>query len=465
MVQFSYNSITGSDDAKDQTYYCVGEGLFPLESVAYDDGGDTDDDGIICSGIYHGDAPDLGYTLDSRIDVAGQGGGTCVAVARKLTKQDGSQYVEGDYLITLLEVNFDNQPQLSLKVTLRWNPPDQSAAQKQFVDAQKEYNRERERLTKEAFVKAARERIKLASNIEPRNSMDLREEERVVIYRKLIGQLLNVGVNLDNAKTRHITAEIVSSVFDIDTMLYFVAPEWWQPRLHESHQTFGSSTLTGTVATNTPITSDYVVSWGGAKEAWRDNYWITEDSKPAKLGSSLGWLIQLDGDNLRNAFLNAPWVKAVIPIRPGKELDALNWLTHASVEGTDGLDAKYQAANNTEAKTIADALKAQFWTAAADKQRYSPAFGPADVTVRDAIKYLAAVVRDKSAKANQVQSSPNGSYLPTDVVYEHGFFPLDGFKAEVEKPFEVFDQWIEVLPTDQIVPVEVKYDPKTGMQI
>jgi hypothetical protein len=30
---------------------------------------------------------------------------------------------------------------------------------------------------------------------------------------------------------------------------------------------------------------------------------------------------------------------------------------------------------------------------------------------------------------------------------------------------EVFDQWIEVLPTDQVVPVEVKYDPKTGRQI
>jgi hypothetical protein len=29
----------------------------------------------------------------------------------------------------------------------------------------------------------------------------------------------------------------------------------------------------------------------------------------------------------------------------------------------------------------------------------------------------------------------------------------------------VFDQWVEVLPTDQIVPVEVRYDPSTGRQI
>jgi len=33
-----------------------------------------------------------------------------------------------------------------------------------------------------------------------------------------------------------------------------------------------------------------------------------------------------------------------------------------------------------------------------------------------------------------------------------------------DRPFEVFDQWVEVVPTDQIVPVAVDYDPKTGLQ-
>ena len=37
--------------------------------------------------------------------------------------------------------------------------------------------------------------------------------------------------------------------------------------------------------------------WGGVDEANRDNYYITDESEPAKLGSSLGWLLQLDGDN------------------------------------------------------------------------------------------------------------------------------------------------------------------------
>jgi hypothetical protein len=52
--------------------------------------------------------------------------------------------------------------------------------------------------------------------------------------------------------------------------------------------------------------------------------------KSTQLGSSLGWLLQLDGDNLRNAFLNAPWVKAIIPIRPGREKAAFNWLQRVS---------------------------------------------------------------------------------------------------------------------------------------
>jgi hypothetical protein len=52
---------------------------------------------------------------------------------------------------------------------------------------------------------------------------------------------------------------------------------------------------------------------------------------------------------------------------------------------------------------------------------------------------------------------------PVDRVYEHGFYPLQGgFKATVSDDFEVFDQWIEIVPTDQVAAVEVKYDPKTG---
>ena len=54
---------------------------------------------------------------------------------------------------------------------------------------------------------------------------------------------------------------------------------------------------------------------------------------------------------------------------------------------------------------------------------------------------------------------------PIDRVYEHGFFPLEeSFRANVGQNYEIFDQWIEVLPTDQIVPVKIEYDSKTGRQ-
>jgi hypothetical protein len=50
-------------------------------------------------------------------------------------------------------------------------------------------------------------------------------------------------------------------------------------------------------------------------------------------------------------------------------------------------------------------------------------------------------------------------------VYEHGFFPLEeSFRANIGQNYEIFDQWIEVLPTDQIVPVKIEYDSKTGRQ-
>jgi hypothetical protein len=59
-------------------------------------------------------------------------------------------------------------------------------------------------------------------------------------------------------------------------------------------------------------------------------------------------------------------------------------------------------------------------------------------------------------------------YLRPDRVFEKGFDPLaGGFRAtpaEVDgiPQFEVFNQWLEIMPTDQIVAVEVEYDPKTG---
>lgn len=65
-----------------------------------------------------------------------------------------------------------------------------------------------------------------------------------------------------------------------------------------------------------------------------------------------------------------------------------------------------------------------------------------------------------------VDEENTGTTTPIDRVYEHGFYPLaGGFRANVGKNYEIFDQWVEILPTDQSVPVPVTYDPKTGRQV
>jgi hypothetical protein len=157
---------------------------------------------------------------------------------------------------------------------------------------------------------------------------------------------------------------------------------------------------------------------------------------------------------MRNAFLNAPWVKAVIPIRPGKERAAMNWLKQVQVEGTEGLGDDY--------------------VTPPDELAEIPHAGPKP-TVFDAIFHLCDVVKQKHEESLEVDRYPKEeinddnrvSAAPIDKVYEHGFYPLQGgFRVQQgEDNFEVFDQWVEVLPTDQVVPVEVTYDPKTGRQL
>lgn len=360
-----------------------------------------------------------------------------------------------------------------------------------IVEGNKTKAVEKERKIKEEFIKNVKDRVELASKITSRPPEDLREEERTVIYRKLIEKLMREAWSLSASRPlAHLRSEVIKSIFDVDKLLYFVAPEWWQPRRHESHLQTGASlpkygpseevlsmnaaskvNLETTAATasyaNTQaaksklgsLGTEDLVGWGG--EGRPDNYLIAEKSAPARLGSSLGWLLQLDGDNLRNAFLNAPWVKAVLPIRPGKEQDALEWLQQSQVEGTEGLDAVYAGDD-----------KGIF------KAKYTAKFGVVkDPTVGDVLGLIADDVESKSDAATevvkeQVQVGPGQMadlfYLRPDRVFEKGFDPLKGgFRALPEvvgdKPqFEVFDQWVEILPTDQIVAVAVEYDPKTG---
>jgi hypothetical protein len=338
------------------------------------------------------------------------------------------------------------------------------------------YNEQTKQAYQNSLFQSIRERVKLASNIQPRAFDEMREEERIVVFRALVAQLLAVaGVTTPDARVRHVFSEIVASMFDMDDMLYFVAPDWWMPR----QMVTSSSALQGlgvvaqenqnAFTSGTDAGASNVVGWGGAKAVRPNDYYITEDSTPARLGSSLGWLIELDGDNFRNAFLNAPWVKAVVPIREGHEWKALDWLSSAAVEGSDGLDGLYQESVDGEKASMIELLKKyKTWPDPSLANRYAT-LDPGQFTILDAIRYLIVAIQAKREIGQtkvQDPTNPALSYLPTDKVYEHGFDPLQGgFVAQPQTSFEIFDQWIEVLPTDQIVPVEVTYDPKTGMQV
>jgi hypothetical protein len=320
---------------------------------------------------------------------------------------------------------------------------------------------ENQRKLEQAYLDAVHERVTFATQVPKRSFEHLREEERTIVYRNLIRMLMtenlyrNTPDTASGHESRHVLSELINSIFDVDKMLYFVAPEWWKPR-RTAELTLAGSSIPQSI-------DGSVVRW--ADDEAHGKYFITDKSNPAVLGASLGWLLQLDGDDLRNAFLNAPWVKAVIPIRPGKESAAIQWLKSVNVEGADNLDASY-AAPEDELTNIRTHLLANDAT--------DPVQGHADVTIDDAIRDLCLTVAEKHRLSMTVGRYPEDeidddnrvSATPIEKVYEHGFYPLQGgFKAKTEHPFEVCSQWIEVLPTDQVVPVEVKYDPKTGRQV
>lgn len=340
---------------------------------------------------------------------------------------------------------------------------------------------ENQRKTEEAYRKTASERITLASKIKKRKFEDLREEERTIVYRNLIQSLMtennykNIPDTPSGFESRHVLSELINSIFDIDKMLYFVAPEWWKPRnLHKLSQQDQQLAI----RTNSSIQDSIngtSVNWAN-QPARLDNYFITENSDPAPLGSSLGWLLQLDGDDLRNAFLNAPWVKAVMPIRPGKEKAAIAWLQNVGVEGSDGLDATYSAPEDEliRINIYLNTGKVPRLFTDAEWAAISETTAPNPVTIKQALDFLCAEVTHKEDVSKTVSKYPKEEInddnkvlaTPIEKVYEHGFYPLKGgFRAVVEDYFETISQWIEVLPTDQVVPVEVKYDPKTGRQI
>jgi len=149
------------------------------------------------------------------------------------------------------------------------------------------------------------------------------------------------------------------------------------------------------------------------------------------MGASIGWILQLDGDRMRNAFLNAAWAKVVVPMRPGREREAIAWLRDQAEQDV-GLKTPYQLQPD-------------------DPQNW------AGKTLEEVLDILIADIQKEHELANTVD--PNDKALPGERVFENGFDPLAGGVRFDAQAMEVFDQWVEALPTDQVV--AVKYEPKT----
>jgi LysM repeat protein len=337
--------------------------------------------------------------------------------------QPNPNSAKNKFSIRMTKANFGGKRSMPFEATMVYTP---TQAVKDAIDAKNatamtDYTdvaaAERERL----FYETLRKRIKLSSRVASRREEDLREEERNLIYRAIISRLYGKTAGWEN-NDYHVASELIRYCFDIDAMLYFVAPDWWRPRSLQRVAMGSGGQLQSTV-----------VESGG-----RDGkYLFTEESEPAPLGASLGWFLQLDADTNRNAFLNSPWVKAVLPIRPGREELAMKFLSRPEVADIDGLDETYP---------------------------FDPEQDPSDYqdkTLRDVLLIIAgriAAEQDESLTPVPVRpGDPNSEVaLPTETVFAHGFDPLAGGISFGEEPFKVFSQWTEILPTEQVVATEYR---------
>jgi LysM repeat protein len=404
---------------------------------------------IVASKQFSPVPPGSGYTLSAVRLVAAKSQGQNVAFVPQLPIDLNDPAMAdrntGRFTMFVDKLNTGDKSPIQLEFSLTWQPPATDEAHAQYDRDMVDYNAQVAEVQRLAYATAVRDRVKAVSGIQPRPAEDLRREERQLVYGSLIRRLKLF-------EDPHLGSELLRQVFDVDEMLYFVAPDYWRPGdvtiPPVSATTVGHYPVpappTPQEKTADPLAGESVVSWYShtsknnalapdrtATDEFRINYPITPDSVPAPLGSSLGWLIQIDGDARRNQFLNAAWVKAVLPIRPGHELEALDWLAKANVEGEAGLGLPYPVQpgdpDNYQGKTVGEVLQLL-------------------------------------ASALQQGNTDMQNTLATEKVFETGFDPLEGGFRPAE-PFQIFDQWLEVLPTDQVVAVEVTYDPATGQQI
>jgi hypothetical protein len=186
-----------------------------------------------------------------------------------------------------------------------------AAWQQEFDAAQQKFRQQeadaREKALREQFERQ-RSLITEKSKIRSRPAADLRREERYEVLNRMISHLFRPKGKGNPGAPTPIEIELFHRYLDIDAMFVYMHPSWWIPRYAGKTAPFG-----------------------------RPEYEVTAESEPARLGRSLGWAMQLDGDDRRNEFLNSPWVRVCIPMRAGREREAIAWIAKY-IEGEIGYD-------------------------------------------------------------------------------------------------------------------------------
>ena len=166
--------------------------------------------------------PRLDYELT---DVEFDSQGKPVSVSRS-SGIDNSALPKASFTLNLDSVDFGGQNSVQVSFTLHWSP---LASANQAIQAKNEalqaqFNAEEKAAFEKAAIETLKDRVDAISKLTARNSDDLRDEERIVIYRKLVQDMLQNHIAMPDDRTRHVVAELINSIFDVDKMLYFGHP-------------------------------------------------------------------------------------------------------------------------------------------------------------------------------------------------------------------------------------------------
>lgn len=243
-------------------------------------------------------------SIDSITDLEG-GGKDDLAPSPRNDVQWGSAWdPAGGKYTTNIAILIGDGASVSISYTYAWEPSgavmDAWEAQRKAAVATLEQQQLNEKFEREKTL------ITQRSKVRPRPAADLRKEERYEVMNRMVSHLF--ANSSDGQDPSPLEIEYFHRYFDIDGMFTYTHPSWWKPRYTAVANALG-----------------------------RPAYEITAESEPAPLGSSLGWMIQLDGDSRRNEFLNSPWIRVCMPIYPGREREAINWLAK-HIEGDEGYD-------------------------------------------------------------------------------------------------------------------------------